>query len=47
MLEWPFFEDRHREFAACGAAHLPDVAETELDDALPRRSCARSRAMAG
>ena len=30
MLEWPFFEDRHREFAA--AAHVPEVAETELDE---------------
>jgi acyl-CoA dehydrogenase len=27
MLEWPFFEQRHREFAA----KLPDVAEQELD----------------
>ena len=32
MLEWPFFEDRHREFAAWAAEHVPEVAETELDD---------------
>jgi acyl-CoA dehydrogenase len=30
MLEWPFFEDRHREFAA--SARVPEVAETSLDD---------------
>ena len=32
VLEWPFFEDRHREFAAWAAEHVPEVAETELDD---------------
>ena len=32
MLEWPFFEDRHREFAAFAAAHLPDPVEEDLDD---------------
>ena len=31
MLEWPFFEDRHREFAAWAAEHIPEVSETELD----------------
>ncbi len=31
MLDWPFFEDRHREFAAFAREHLPEVAETELD----------------
>ncbi len=31
VLEWPFFEDRHREFAAWAAEHVPKVAETELD----------------
>jgi acyl-CoA dehydrogenase len=29
VLEWPFFEDRHREFVA--NARVPEVAETELD----------------
>ena len=47
MLEWPFFEDRHREFAAWAAEHLPDVRETRARRALPRRSCARSRPTAG
>jgi acyl-CoA dehydrogenase len=32
MLEWPFFEDRHREFAAWAAEHVPDVPETSLDE---------------
>jgi acyl-CoA dehydrogenase len=32
VLEWPFFEDRHREFAAWATEHVPEVAETELDD---------------
>jgi acyl-CoA dehydrogenase len=32
MLDWPFFEERHREFAAWAGAHLPDVEERELDD---------------
>ena len=36
MLEWPFFEDRHREFAACAAEHLPEVAEDGPRRALPR-----------
>jgi acyl-CoA dehydrogenase len=31
VLEWPFFEDRHREFAAWAREHLPD-AEGELDE---------------
>jgi acyl-CoA dehydrogenase len=31
MLDWPFFEDRHREFAAFAAAHLPDPVEEDLD----------------
>jgi acyl-CoA dehydrogenase len=31
MLDWPFFDDRHREFAAFAAAHLPDPAEEDLD----------------
>ena len=31
MLEWPFFEDRHREFAAWAREHLPH-AEGELDE---------------
>ena len=30
MLEWPFFEDRHREFAAWAPGHLPE-AEGDLD----------------
>jgi acyl-CoA dehydrogenase len=29
MLEWPFFEDRHREFVA--SLRVPEVTETELD----------------
>ena len=40
MLEWPFFEERHREFAAFAAAHLPDAVEDGPGRALPRRSCA-------
>ena len=31
MLEWPFFEERHREFAAWAREHLPH-AEGELDE---------------
>ncbi|MDA0161191.1 acyl-CoA dehydrogenase family protein [Solirubrobacter ginsenosidimutans] len=31
MIEWPFFEERHREFAAFAAAHLPDAVEEDLD----------------
>jgi acyl-CoA dehydrogenase len=31
MLDWPFFDDRHREFAAFAAAHLPDAVEEDLD----------------
>ncbi|HWK25615.1 MAG TPA: acyl-CoA dehydrogenase family protein [Solirubrobacter sp.] len=31
MLEWPFFEQRHRDFAAFAAAHLPDALEDDLD----------------
>jgi acyl-CoA dehydrogenase len=30
-LAWPFFEDRHREFAAWASEHLPAVAERDLD----------------
>jgi acyl-CoA dehydrogenase len=30
-VEWPFFDDRHREFAAWAAEHVPDVAEQDLD----------------
>jgi alkylation response protein AidB-like acyl-CoA dehydrogenase len=29
--DWPFFEDRHREFAAFATAHLPDAVEDDLD----------------
>ena len=32
MLEWPFFEDRHRAFAHWARAHVPEVPETNLDD---------------
>jgi acyl-CoA dehydrogenase len=32
VLEWPFFEDRHREFAAWAAEHVPEVEAVELDD---------------
>src|SRR5829696_7518311 len=31
MLEWPFFDDAQREFAAWAAEHVPSVEETELD----------------
>jgi acyl-CoA dehydrogenase len=31
VLEWPFFEDRHREFAAWATEHVPEVEDTELD----------------
>ena len=31
MLEWPFFEERHREFAAWAREHLPS-AEGDLDE---------------
>jgi alkylation response protein AidB-like acyl-CoA dehydrogenase len=31
VTDWPFFEARHREFAAFAAAHLPDALETDLD----------------
>jgi acyl-CoA dehydrogenase len=31
VIEWPFFEERHREFAAFAAAHLPDAVEEDLD----------------
>src|SRR4051794_14780988 len=31
MLEWPFFDDAHREFDAWAREHVPEVAETELD----------------
>jgi acyl-CoA dehydrogenase len=31
VIEWPFFEPRHREFAAFAAAHLPDAVEEDLD----------------
>jgi acyl-CoA dehydrogenase len=31
VIEWPFFEERHREFAAFAAAHLPDAVQEDLD----------------
>jgi len=31
VLEWPFFEDRHREFAAFAREHLPE-ADGDLDE---------------
>jgi acyl-CoA dehydrogenase len=31
VIEWPFFEERHRQFAAFAAAHLPDAVEEDLD----------------
>jgi acyl-CoA dehydrogenase len=31
VIDWPFFEERHREFAAFASAHLPDTVEDDLD----------------
>lgn len=32
MLDWPFFEDRHREFAAWAGEALPKVPRTDLEE---------------
>jgi alkylation response protein AidB-like acyl-CoA dehydrogenase len=31
VTDWPFFEERHREFARFAAAHLPDAMEDDVD----------------
>jgi acyl-CoA dehydrogenase len=32
VTDWPFFEERHRAFAAWAAEHVPEVGEAPLDD---------------
>jgi acyl-CoA dehydrogenase len=32
VTDWPFFEDRHRAFAAWAGEHVPEVGERPLDD---------------
>ena len=47
LSSWPFFEDRHREFAAFAAAHLPEVRRGRRRRALPRAGARARRATAG